>query len=50
MHGNKEFMVPLATPYNTNFTIVVRAYKGDKKLEDYPTLSIIEVSKNNVIV
>ena len=43
---NIQFMVPLNTPYNANFEIIVRAYKGDKKLEDYPALSIIEVNES----
>jgi hypothetical protein len=40
---NLQFMVPLYTPENTNFIITVRAYKGDKQLEDYPAFSVIEV-------
>lgn len=38
-----QFMIPLYTPSNQNFTITVRAYKGGKKLEDYPALSIIQM-------
>lgn len=38
-----QFMIPLYTPANENYVITVRAYKGDKKLEDYPALSTIEV-------
>ena len=38
-----QFMVPLYAPTNKEFTITVRAYKGDKQLEDYPSLSTIEV-------
>lgn len=40
---NMQFMIPLYTPLNENFQIVVRAYKGDKQLEDYPAISIIGV-------
>lgn len=39
-----EFMVPLYTPENQRLEIIVRAYKGDKKLEDYPTISVIGIS------
>ena len=38
------FMIPLYTPENQKFEIIVRAYKGDKKLEDYPAISVIGVS------
>lgn len=38
-----QFMIPLYTPENTSYTITVRAYKDDKKLEEYPDLSVIEV-------
>lgn len=38
-----QFMIPLNTPGNQQYVITVRAYKGDKKLEDYPSLSIIAV-------
>jgi len=39
-----QFMVPLYTPANTDYTITVRAYKGDRHLEQYPELSVVEVS------
>lgn len=39
-----QFMVPLYTPENQNLSITVCAYKGDKKLEDHPAISIIGVS------
>lgn len=39
-----QFMVPLYTPENQNLEVTVRAYKGDKKLEDHPTISVIGVS------
>ncbi len=38
-----QFMVPLYTPENKQYTITVRAYKGDKKLENYPSLSTVKV-------
>ena len=41
-----QFMVPLQTPENQKLEITVRAYKGDKKLEDHPTISVIGVSGN----
>ena len=41
-----EFMVPLYTPENQTQEITVRAYKGDKRLEDHPTISVIGVSGN----
>jgi hypothetical protein len=40
---NLQFMIPLYTPENTAFTITVRAYKGDKQLEDHPAVSVIGV-------
>lgn len=41
------FMVPLHTPVD-NYTIMVRAYKKDAKLEDYPKLGVIE-TKGDVL-
>lgn len=38
-----QFMIPLDAPVNENYTITVRAYKADKRLEDYPSLSTIAV-------
>lgn len=38
-----QFMIPLNTPENETFTITVRAYKGDKKLEEHPAISVIRV-------
>lgn len=38
-----QFTIPLDTPENKKYTITVRAYKGDKRLEDHPTLNTIEV-------
>lgn len=39
-----QFMIPLKTPVNAGYTITVRAYKGDKQLEEHPSLSTVEVS------
>lgn len=41
-----QFMIPLHTPENEKYTIIVRAYKGDKRLEDYPSLSTVAVEGN----
>ncbi len=41
-----QFMIPLHTPPKDNYVITVRAYKGDRKLEQYPTLGTISVSGN----
>lgn len=38
-----RFMIPLYTPENENYRITVRAYKGDKRLEEYPSFSTVEV-------
>lgn len=38
-----QFMVPLKVPVNKQYNITVRAYKGDKKLEEYPSLSTVSV-------
>lgn len=37
-----QFMIPLYAPENQQFVITVRAYKGDKQLEEHPSLSIQE--------
>lgn len=39
-----QFMIPLYTPSNKDYKITVRAYKGERQLERYPELSIVEVS------
>lgn len=39
-----SFMVPLYTPENQKLEITVRAYKGDKKLEEHPSISVIGIS------
>lgn len=38
-----RFMIPLHTPANRQYIITVRAYKGDKKLEEHPALSTLSV-------
>lgn len=38
-----QFMVPLYMSAEGDYTITVRAYKGEKHLEDYPSLAIMEV-------
>ncbi|MBQ2802626.1 MAG: InlB B-repeat-containing protein [Lachnospiraceae bacterium] len=38
-----QFMIPLYTPENENYQITVRAYKGDKKLEEYPSIALVAV-------
>lgn len=39
-----QFMIPLYTPSNADYTVTVRAYKGSRRLEQYPELSVVEVS------
>jgi len=39
-----QFMIPLYTPANVDYTVIVRAYKGNRQLEQYPELSVVEVS------
>lgn len=39
-----EFMIPLEVPEGTNYTVTVRAYKGDRMLERHPALAVLEVS------
>ncbi len=38
-----QFMIPTGTPENTQYQITVRAYKGDKQLEEYPVLANVAV-------
>lgn len=38
-----QFMIPLYTPANQSYTITVRAYKGDRKLEEYPAVGVVQV-------
>lgn len=39
-----QFMIPLYTPSNKDYKVTVRAYKGERQLERYPELSVVEVS------
>lgn len=39
-----RFMIPLYTPANADYAVKVRAYKGDRQLEQYPEISVVEVS------
>lgn len=39
-----QFMIPLYAPENENYTITVRAYKGDKQLEEHPAFGTVEVN------
>uniref|UniRef100_UPI0040571D0F hypothetical protein n=1 Tax=Acetatifactor sp. TaxID=1872090 RepID=UPI0040571D0F len=39
-----QFMIPLYTPANAQYTITVIAYKGEKRLEEHPTFSTIAVN------
>ncbi len=38
-----QFMIPLYTPENRSYEITVRAYKGDKMLEEHPRISVVGV-------
>jgi hypothetical protein len=38
-----QFMVPLYTPEGHDYQITVKAYKGDKMLEEYPCISVLGV-------
>ncbi len=38
-----QFMIPLDTPRNVNYTITVRAYKDGQKLEEHPAFSTVSV-------
>ncbi|MBO5336926.1 MAG: InlB B-repeat-containing protein [Lachnospiraceae bacterium] len=40
---NIQFMIPLYTPYLDDYVITVRAYRGDKHLEDYPKMDVVGV-------
>lgn len=40
---NIQFMIPLYTPYLDDYRITVRAYRGDKHLEDYPKMDVVGV-------
>jgi hypothetical protein len=38
-----QFMVPLGTTAASEYIVTVRAYKGEKQLEDYPAFSLLAV-------
>lgn len=38
-----QFMIPLDAPENALYKITVRVYKGNSRLEDYPSLAVMEV-------
>ncbi len=40
------FMIPLDAPEGRDYTVTVRAYKGDKMLERHPALAVLGVSGN----
>lgn len=42
--GRIQFMIPLYTPPDEDYKVTVRAYKGERQLEKYPELSVVEVS------
>ena len=37
-------MIPLYTSESTSYEVTVRAYKGDRKLEEHPVISTMAVS------
>lgn len=39
-----QFMIPLDAAESADYTITVRAYKGDRRLEEFPELAVLEVS------
>ena len=38
-----QFMIPLYAPEKESYTITVRAYKGDRRLEEHPRLGVVSV-------
>lgn len=38
-----QFMIPLYAPGNRTYTITIRAYKGDRKLEEHPAVGVVQV-------
>ncbi len=38
-----QFMIPLDAPEGGSYEITVRAYKGDKRLEEHPSIKTIEI-------
>ena len=39
-----QFMIPLDAAEGADYTITVRAYKGDRRLEEFPELAVLEVN------
>lgn len=39
-----QFMVPLEVPEDAAFTVTVRAYKGDRMMEQHPSFSVLDVA------
>lgn len=39
-----QFMIPLEAAEGGEYTITVRAYKGDSRLEEFPELAVLEVN------
>lgn len=39
-----QFMIPLDVAEGADYTITVRAYKGDRHLEEFPELAVLEVN------
>ena len=39
-----QFMIPLYMPENKSYEITVRAYKKDRRLEDHPEVSVVQVN------
>ena len=39
-----QFMIPLDAAEGVDYTITVRAYKGDRRLEEFPELAVLEVN------
>lgn len=44
MEETFQFMVPLGTPTDTTYTVTVRAYKGDRMMEQHPAFDVLDVS------
>lgn len=39
-----QFMIPLRTPENRSYEIIVRAYKQGKRLEEHPEVGVLQVN------
>ena len=39
----QQFMIPLHIPVDQSYSITVRAFKGEKKLEEHPAVGVIQV-------